>query len=270
MNKLVSFVQNLSLDITAGAIISCLFIGSVFGVNIDIHMLIGLGIAIWLIYTFDHLRDANRATSRPANPRHAFHYDYKRQLIVTAGVVFLAGIVNAFYLPFKTIQLGVMLALASGCYFLYIHKSRKQSSKELFAALVYTAGVFTAPFSLLEEGSWTYWIIMIQFFLMAYGNLLIIPLYELEIDKDDNASSLVMNLGLKKTELIIRVVMGLGILIIILMLGILQTEERTQFVFMAMGLSLMIIMTKHPIFKGGMVYRIICDGIFFLPAIYLL
>lgn len=270
MQKFVSFVQNLSLDITSGAIISCLFIGAVFGVFIDIHMLIGLGIAIWLIYTFDHLRDANRATSRPVNPRHAFHYDYKRQLILAAGIVFLAGIVNAFYLPLKTVQLGIILALFSGFYFLYIHKSKKQSSKELFAALVYTAGVFTAPFSLLEAGNWTYWIVMVQFFLMAYANLLIIPLYELEIDKDDDASSLVRSLGLRKTELIIRTLMGLGLLMILLMLGILQTEAKTQYIFIAMGLSLMVIMTKHPFFKRGMLYRIICDGIFFLPAFYLL
>lgn len=249
---------------------SCLFVGAVFGVNIDKHMLIGLGIAIWLIYTFDHLRDAHKSLTRPVNPRHAFHYDYKGVLIGVAGIVFLGGIINAFYLPSRTIQLGLLLAFLSGCYFLYIHRSKKQANKELFAALGYTAGVFTAPFGLLEEGNWTYWIIMFQFFLMAYANLMIIPLYELEIDEGDNINSVARNLGLKKTEMIIRVVMGLSLLIMLLFLGFLQIEQRAQFVFMAMGLSLLILLTKHPILKKGMLYRIICDGIFFLPIIYLL
>lgn len=270
MHKLVSFVQNLSLDITIGAIISCLFVGAAFGVNIDIHMLIGLGIAIWLIYTFDHLRDAHQSMIRPANPRHAFHYDHKKVLVVVAIIVFMAGVVNAIYLPLKTIQLGIMLAMVSGFYFLYIHRSKKQLNKELFAALVYTAGVFTAPFSLLEEGNWTYWVIMFQFFLMAYANLMIIPLYELDIDTDDGVSSLARNLGIKRTERIIRIVLGLGVLIIAFSLGVIDQDKRSQFVFMAMGFSLLILMTKHPILKRGMMYRIICDGIFFLPGIYLL
>jgi len=270
MMRIVAFVQNLSLDITAGALISCLFVGSVFGVEIDNHMLTGLGIAIWLIYTFDHLRDARLSSFRPVNPRHAFHYDHQRVLIGLAALVFCVGIVNAFYLPIETIRLGVLLAMVSGFYFLYIHKSKKQWSKELLAALVYTAGVFTAPFSLLESSSWTYWVIMFQFFLMAYANLMIIPLYELEIDQEDGANSLVRNLGLKKAELAIRLILGLNMLIILVFLGVLGQEERSQLIFMAMMLPLLFLLSKHAFFKKGMLYRIICDGIFFLPAIYFL
>jgi hypothetical protein len=48
-------IKNLSLDVTAGAVISSLFVGKVFKVQLSLNMIFGLGIAIWLIYTVDHL-----------------------------------------------------------------------------------------------------------------------------------------------------------------------------------------------------------------------
>ena len=58
MLKIIHFVQNLSLDITAGAVIMTLFLGQVFEVEVSGTMVAGLAIAIWLIYTADHLFDA--------------------------------------------------------------------------------------------------------------------------------------------------------------------------------------------------------------------
>ncbi|MFY0591453.1 UbiA family prenyltransferase [Roseivirga sp.] len=268
MQKVVSIVQNLSLDITIGALISCLFIGKVFQVNISLHMLFGLGIAIWLIYTFDHLRDAQSAKSRPSNPRHAFHYDYRKPLIVVAVIFFIVGLVNAFYLPFETIQMGVVLAILSVLYFVYIRISKRQLSKEIFAALVYTAGVFTAPLSLVESMDWTYWILMFQFLLMACANLMIIPLYEVRIDKRDEVNSLVIYLGEPRSKVVIQAILGLNLVIIALFLTVIKAHENAQFIFFAMGLALVILLGRNEFFRKHQLYRIICDGIFFLPIFY--
>ncbi|WP_141719668.1 hypothetical protein [Roseivirga misakiensis] len=268
MQKVVAIVQNLSLDIAIGAMISCLFIGAIFQVDINNHMLIGLGIAIWLIYTFDHLRDARLAKSRPVNPRHAFHYDYKLPLTVAAISLFIVGVINATFLPVKTIELGLILVLLSGLYFFYIYKSKRKASKEFFAAFVYTAGIFTAPLSLLDSVELTVWLLIGQFFLLACANLMIIPLYEIRIDEQDNVNSLVRYVGASKAEKIILFILGLNVLIVVYFFVTQNGFQQAQYVIIAMTLSLFVLLSKHVIFTKGQLYRIICDGIFFLPGLY--
>ena len=58
MGRVIHFVQNLSLDITAGAVVMSFFVAHLLGVALTVSMVIGLAIAIWLIYTLDHLKDA--------------------------------------------------------------------------------------------------------------------------------------------------------------------------------------------------------------------
>ncbi|WP_339608375.1 hypothetical protein [uncultured Roseivirga sp.] len=57
MRKLLTLIQNLSLDVTAGAVICSLYVAKLFEVRLESSMLVGLGVAIWLIYTIDHLFD---------------------------------------------------------------------------------------------------------------------------------------------------------------------------------------------------------------------
>ncbi len=270
MHKIIHFVQNLSLDITAGAVISCVFVAKVFGVSLTLNMLLGLAIAIWLIYTIDHLLDAKKVKGVACNPRHAFHQKYFKLLSLSAIVAFIAGIVNCFFLSPSTLVLGSGLSLASGLYFVYLKLNKVQRQKELFAALVYTFGVFTAPFSLLSDFSWFALILLIQFFLLAYANLLLFPLYELESDAAEKMNSIVRRKGVAYIENVLRLVLGASMVIASLIIVLTNDYFQVEMIVFIMIIALIMLMSKAPFLKQYQLYRILGDGIFFLPALYLL
>lgn len=269
MLRIIHFVQNLSLDITLGAVISSLFLAEVMDVAINWHMMLGLAIAIWLIYTVDHLWDARRVEGKAVNPRHAFHQKHGKPIIVFAIVLFGIGLYNTFLLPWPTIRLGLILVAFSGLYFLYLRWTRSNAQKELFAALVYTAGIATAPISQLEGFETSYLWILVEFLLLAYANLLIIPLYEEALDVNDKKPSIATRLGGKEVR---RRIFMLLALCFVLNLSVWNEAGQvgTFAVILGMTLTLVLITLFPARFRAFQLYRILSDGIFFLPGLYLL
>lgn len=269
MLRIIHLVQNLSLDITAGAVISAMFLSEVMDVAMNMHMVVGLAVAIWLIYTFDHLSDAYRTKGKATNPRHAFHQKYFRHLIVLAVLVFGVGVYNLFFLPERTVVLGAILVGLSGLYFLYITFVRKHSSKELFAAFVYTAGISTAPVSQVASFELLYLLIILCFLLLAYANLLLIPMFEVAVDREDGQYSIVTRLGSRSVK---RLLIGL------IMLGLLLNQWAfglsgwlmVYLIVLLMHITIIGILIKPNWFRKYQLYRILSDGIFFLPALIFL
>ena len=269
MLRIIHFVQNLSLDITIGAVISSLFLARVMNVEVSAYMMIGLAIAIWLIYTFDHLRDAYKTKGRANNPRHAFHQRYFKEVSSVALIVFALGLYNLKYLPKETIYLGLVLVGLSGLYFVYLMLAKKAISKELFAATVYVAGIATAPLSLAEtvEAEWV--ILLLIFWILAYANLLIIPSYEVELDKSDNQSSVVTRLGELRVKRLLLFLLVLCTLLI-QYFGYLTNLSAAYPILILMVSTLLILVIRPQYFRKYQLYRILSDGIFFLPGIALL
>ena len=187
MNKVLQFIQNLSLDITTGSVVMTLFVGEILEVRVSAYMVCGLAIAIWLIYTTDHLLDAYKAKEGLINPRHAFHRKYLRLIFSIALIVFLLGLLNLSQLPERTIWIGCVLALISLIYLLYSYFSKSAVNKELFAAIVYAIGVCVSPISLIEELSIESLGLIVILSLVAYGNLLIISVFEETLDRQDKS-----------------------------------------------------------------------------------
>lgn len=270
MHRIIHFVQNLSLDITAGAIISCMFLAEVLEVEVTNTMLIGLGIAIWLIYTIDHLLDARKVKGEATNPRHAFHQRFYNPILALALLAFIGGLINCFFLPESTLILGFCLSIASALYFLYLKLNKVHRQKELFAALVYTLGIFIAPLSLRLQLDWFVGIMLLQFFLLAYANLLLFPLYELETDALEGMNSIARRKGGQYTERMLRMVLGLNLIISSLIIVLTEDFYRVEMIIFAMNFALIMLMSKAQFLKRYQLYRILGDGIFFLPGLYLL
>lgn len=270
MEKIIAFVQNLSLDITAGAVISSFYLAQVFGVEMSNEMGIGLGIAIWLIYTADHLWDAYRVEGTAINPRHAFHQKYFKPILFLAGLLFAIGVYNTFQLPLQTIELGLGLVALTGFYFLYLRVSKLHRQKEFFAAFVYVAGIFIGPVSMLSTWDWLYLVLFVQFFLLAYVNLMLFPLFEMEEDNQQGMASIAINRGTKPTKKRIGVALIINELIIVICIGFGFNDNKVQFMILAMSLSLLLLIKAPPFLKKYNLYRIIGDGIFFLPGLALL
>lgn len=270
MEKIIAFVQNLSLDITAGAVISSFYIAQVFEVQMSAQIGLGLGIAIWLIYTTDHLWDAYRVEGEAVNPRHAFHQKYFKQLLSLAGLLFAIGVYNTLQLPLQTVKLGIGLIGLTGLYFLYLQLSKSNSQKELFAAFVYVAGIYLGPISLLETWDWLYVVFFVQFFLLAYINLMLIPLFEMEEDNSQGMTSIAINRGTKSTKKRIGLALIINEIIVVICIVSDFNESKVQFMILAMSLSLLLLIKAPPFLKKYNLYRIIGDGIFFLPGLALL
>lgn len=269
MNKIIHFVQNLSLDITLGSVISSMFLARVMGVEVTSSMMTGLAIAIWLIYTFDHLRDAYKAPGEANNPRHAFHQKFFKPIVGVAVVVFSVGVYNLQYLPWATIEIGLVLVVLSGLYFIYLMLAKKAINKELFAATVYVAGIATAPLSQVNSFQIEWLLVLIAFWILAYGNLLIIPLYEVELDEKDNQESIVTRLGVKKVR---SILIWLLILCTVLIqyYGYESGNMQAYIIMLLMVFTLIVLLVRPRYFRQFQLYRILSDGIFFLPGILLL
>lgn len=270
MPKLLSFIQNLSLDITAGALLSSAFVCRVFDVPVSTSMLVGLGIAIWLIYTADHLLDARKVNGIATNPRHRFHQQYAKYIITAAIALFGLGIYNATRLPAATIRLGLILAGLSAVYFVYLALSRTDRHKEFFAAVVYSAGVFTGPVSLLPSWDLLHVITFLQFFFLASVNLLLFPLFEVEMDDSQSMSSIALRQGHK----VIIGRSGALLTAIVLLIGLSfaqgYNQQGQQYVFLTMVLVLLLMVLQPAWFRKASRYRLAGDGIFLIPGLALL
>ncbi len=268
MLKIIHFVQNLSLDITAGAVIMTLFLGKVFEVEVTSSMVIGLAIAIWLIYTIDHLFDAYKLKSEAKNPRHAFHQKYFKVLISFALIVFALGLWNLKFLPEKTLYYGMILAALSGFYLTYSYLNKKAINKEVFAAFVYTAGIATAPISMTTSIDWVQGILLLQIFLLAYANLMIIPLFEFDIDVEDHHSSVVTLKGVLNVRQRILLLCSSTILLFVIQFFLLKSYPFLGLILI-MTFIIFIMINRQDLFRKYQLFRILADGIFFLPALYL-
>lgn len=270
MDKIIAFVQNLSLDITAGAVISSLYIAKVFDVQLSNQIVLGLAIAIWLIYTVDHLWDAHRVEGRAVNPRHAFHQKYFKLMVALAVLVFAYGVYNTFLLPNMTIKFGLGLVALSAGYFLYLKFSSNNAKKEIFAAFVYVAGIFVGPGSLLDAWDWLYLVLFIEFFLLAYANLLLFPLFEINEDESQGMKSIALNKGANSTRRLIRTALAINGLIVIVCIALGSNDNGAQFIVLAMSFALLPLIQIPAVLKKYQLYRIIGDGVFFLPGLALL
>lgn len=266
MLKIIDFVQNLSLDIVAGAVISTLFFANALSVSLPSSVLIGLAIAIWLIYTADHLLDARKIDGEAINPRHNFHQRHFKLLAVVAVLIFGGGIFNMFFLPQATIYWGLALVLLSGLYFLFLKLSKSEKGKELFGALVYAAGIAVGPLSISESVEVIHIVLLAQFFLLASVNLMLFPIYETSMDIEEGISS-VATRDLKKTIFSIRIFLALSFILVVAEVIAFEGLDQEPAIMLLMSITLLVLFLYPQPFRKYRLYRILGDGVFFLPAL---
>jgi 4-hydroxybenzoate polyprenyltransferase len=278
MRNLFRYIQYLSFDVVAGAIISSLFIAQLIGVSLTNAILIGLGIAIWLIYTADHLIDAKKIKGDAINPRHSFHQKHFKTISTFGMIAFLIGVWNISFLPMETIKFGGILIFCVGVYFVTIRLADRKSlwHKEMSAALIYSFGIFAGPLSLLGDIPYSTIFLFVQFSIIVILNLLIFPIYEVESDAKDNMKSLAITVGVKRLKGAIKLLFVL--VFILTAIGMLELQMLSdgsnwilgQLIFLLMTGVLLSLMIWPSLFKMHNLYRLLGDGVFYFPLIMLL
>jgi len=272
MNRILSLFRILSLDIVAGACIGTLFIAHYLDVVLSTSVVIVLGICVWSIYTVDHLIDARKIRSHANTRRHRFHQKYFKHLIVINLITIIVGGVLAIGLPLQTLIVGMMLTLLVVAYFIIFNNTKIRIPKEFMGGLIYSAGIFIAPVTALNY-QFDLGIILIftEFLTIAWMNLVLFSLMEVDVDILDGHQSIARKWGKKRVTSLINY-MFLGFIILILLsltMGMNQGFFTYQLLLAVMGSTLYLIFLRRNFFKVRERYRIIGDAVFILPLIVL-
>ena len=139
--NLLTYFRWLSLDIALGGAILVGFVGNELSLEVPFVVQSATFIALWMIYTIDHLSDAHRIEV-PAMPRHQFHKRHKEKFYRALMAIALLGLVNLLFLPRMVIALGSAYVVAIGMYFFSQRFLATIGLKEVFIALVYASIMF--------------------------------------------------------------------------------------------------------------------------------
>ncbi len=163
-----------------------------------------LGASVWLIYTFDHLMDANTIGVSVISERHQFHNRYFKQIVYLWSLTLIvSGFVLLPNLPPKTILYGVVGCAVVIVHFVFVKLLGSKLSiwiqKEFGVALVFTLGVFVGPLSYVNDLTQLILIEFVRLFFVSFFNLVMFSLFDLEIDSAQNQTSIARYLKLKGT-----------------------------------------------------------------------
>ena len=175
--RFYQYINILSLDIAAGAVISALFFAQIFNVQIKPYGLLALGLTVWIIYTVDHLRDAKKIKHNASTQRHRFHQQYFYTLTVFAGLAILLDAVTIFFIRRQVFEWGLILFAIVMIYL--IVQQYLRFLKEFFIASLYTWGVLLLSITITTITlNITYALLIAQFGLIAWTNLVLFSWFD--------------------------------------------------------------------------------------------
>ncbi|MEM0938527.1 MAG: hypothetical protein AAF600_00305 [Bacteroidota bacterium] len=251
--------QYLSLDIVLGAVILLRFFSNTLVVDPPFVAYFLLGSSVWIVYTFDHIRDAKKAKIC-SRLRYQFHLRNEKNLRIIVLVFIVVCIGMTFYIRLSIFISGVFLAGFSVIYLLVQDLLARKGLKEFYVALVYTLGILIVPFVLkgLFELK-----IFISLFLLSYTNLIVFSWFEKEEDIYDGFTSLATYVSDSVLQKIILSMISLGISI-----SISSDLTKTGIFFLAGFFVYATLFLQAKWSRKNCRFRTIGDGIFLMPILY--
>lgn len=249
------FIQILSIDIVIGVVILLRFFCVQFEVNVGWEVYALLASAVWLIYTADHLRDAEKS-KKSNRERYVFHRRNKKALTLTSMGVLIFSAPLVFYIPVIIFIGGLALAILSLIYLLVQHRLSVWFSKELYVAIIYSCGILMVPMLMSMTSRWEYLIIL---FILTFINLIIFSWYEKSEDESDGFTSIATQLSERTLDRLIYILLAFGLGMSFLSFGIVHLYFQIGFLIY----SLMILTPNR--FRPNQLYRVVGDGVFLLP-----
>jgi hypothetical protein len=274
----MDLVRYLSLDVALGALGGGCMAVAYLGISMPWAWYVLLPLAVWVIYTSDHLLDAQRLGERASTGRHRFHVKYLVPLSLIAGAValFCLGLALVFLG-----EVGVLFGLAMGG-LVVVHlmivrvvgtRTSKLLAKELGVAVVYALGIWGLPLLVSEQMLTASGLIpCFQFLLLALVNLLEFSLFEFETDALDGHTSFVRALGKRRSIQLIRILLGIVATmgVALLLLDDVIAVIRLEMVYGIMAAMLGLLLYRKAWFSVNERYRAWGDAAFLLPFFYMI
>ena len=278
MHLLATFYQRitwLSLDVVLGAMAGMLFFSRLLRVPLFWEAYVLLGMAVWCIYTADHLLDARKLPVGSSEDRHHFHRNHFNALVISLFIVGDLGFYGAivYFGIGPELFLGVGLGILILGIMLMIRKfvAKNVWLKELSSAVFYVIGIAWLPWYQVDpiEYSWTALLLTMVYMGLAYLNLMMLSSLDSDKDKEYGFNSISTLLSPGKHLRIIQQLAMLLITISILSLVLLNSLQR---IFPAI-LLVMLFIHYLSFFKSNLSsgqIRMRMEAAFLVPAILLL
>ncbi|MBN3584010.1 hypothetical protein JYB64_16560 [Algoriphagus aestuarii] len=277
MNKVEDLFQRftwLSLDVVFGAMGGLLFFSRLLRVPILWQVYGLLGLAVWVIYTLDHLLDARGLIPGATLDRHSFHQKHSKTLwtiLVFALALGLIGSVTVFGFEKELvggIGLGLVILLLMAL--IRILPISFHWIKEINTAIFYVAGVSLLPFIRFSFSDWTWEIgfILAGYIGLAYLNLVMLSYLDADKDKASGFGSLVSVWSKKKISLIIRILSS-GIILVFLLGFIFLSSFYRVFSCLILLMGLIHFVTFYDKSLSSNQIRLRMEATFFLPWLLL-
>jgi hypothetical protein len=266
--RIYQYINMLSLDIAAGAVISARFFAKIFNVQIKPYGLVALGLTVWIIYTVDHLRDAKKIKHSASTQRHRFHQQYFNSLIFFLGLAILLDAFTIFFIRRQVFEWGLILLSVVIIYL--IVQQYLRFLKEFFIASLYTLGVLLLSITITSmDMSMMHGLLIIQFGMIAWTNLVLFSWFDHVFDQQDKQNSFVTMMGKRATCFFLYGLFGVNFLITaIQVLGFATTTP--VLILCIMNIILFLIFTLRSSLAKNDVYRLIGDAVFLVPALFLI
>jgi len=269
------YYQVLSLDVVLGAMSVGIFAVKMLSVHpLKIWWIILL-LAVWSVYTLDHLVDGFKKKGESKIYRHKFHFENRRiiiPLVIISGAT--AVILSFLFLESQIIIYGVSLSLFVLFYFILVSFQEKLKiryiQKEFFIMFVYISGILLAPFAWanksLDTGQYFIFFILAA---LAWIESVMISYYDFNQDETDHLKSFTVVYGKTNTKNILTIL--LFSLIFLLITGLFFFDQGI-FIFgliieLVMALILLALIRFPEFFSRSGLFRWVGEAVFLLPAL---
>jgi len=217
-------INLLSLDVVLGACAGMYFFSDLLDVKSPFLTYVLLGMAVWGIYTFDHLLDAKFTGRTAISKRHRFHQQYFKTIIIIWLLLLLFGLSLLMLFPqiHFTVLPGSVLALVMIFWMGLIRWIGEKASwlKEIYTAVFYVAGIVLVPVLLAPDEfiNHFFYLFLGAYTVLAWINLLVLSFLDQEGDKTDGYGSVLVIISKNQLTYLIWVlgILLLGFLIVLL------------------------------------------------------
>jgi hypothetical protein len=266
ISKYHPFISWISLDVAFGAVLLQLCLAQAFNVSLPFSVSICLFIAVFLIYNLDHLIDARNG--QKVGARRLFYEHHFQEIAILCAALIPFFILFALQIPAIILQAGLAHGILILLYLLLVFYFPKLPLKEIVVAFGYAAGVSFAPL-LLSEMVPNHYFLVGQLVLIAFVNLLLFSFFDRDQDRENGSQSLSLILGHQATVYLIWSLIVLSLVGAIVCIYF-QFFIRFQVIMAFMTVAMAVIIRYDRFFEVKDRFRLIGDGIFLLPGLYLL
>ncbi len=258
------------IDVAVSAGLLSFAFSRLWNIALPLSVPVLLSIAVWLIYTFDHLKDTVDTKEPGLSARRNLHRKYVKQLIAVSMMLLLLAAGLIFFVPVKVVVYGTALSLLVVSYYLGLHLAQRSPKlkKEYIVAILYTAGVVLGPLACGTPPA-GYQLHVLQLFLLALNNLLLFSWFDREMDQKEGFSNIVHILGAGKIRLLL-ILLPLFQFMAALLLSASGFFREFELLWAMIGIVMLLPMIKPVYWQLRYRYRILGDFLFFVPSAIIL